>query len=279
MLRRSTLLFAAASPHAVLGVSETASKKELRAAFVALAKKYHPDVNPEGKEKFQQVQEAYVQARKGLGRAGASADAAAGPGTRAASEQAEEEDQRQEERRTDYGDAVRRRRQEAHGMIARLPAFMRPAAVAVRNALVSYFEAVAIVLVAGLVGFVYFVFVECVVSRAQRHYFQEVGALMGLQTARIQKYLTTGWTTQEKEIDRREKAMQRVMDSSISEEIKEMEEEDRALRAELLRRGLATTQLPAEAEEGGDAELVAAVEEQEQWPVLRKTPSSRSLGY
>ena len=276
MLRRSTLLFAAASPHAILGVSETASKKELRAAFVALAKKYHPDVNPEGKEKFQQVQEAYVQARKGIGRTAA----AAGPGTRAASEEAAEEEAKQEERmKGHYGEAVRRRRQEAHGMIARLPAFMRPTAVAIRNAVVSYVEVMVVVLVVSVVGFLYFVFVECVVSRAQRYYFQELGALLGVQTARLQKFLTTGWTEEEKAIDRREKALNRVIEDSHSEEVKEMEEEDSMLRAELVRRGLATERGAGAGVVGEAEELVAAAREQEQRPVLREARSSSSMDY
>jgi curved DNA-binding protein len=46
----------------VLGVSRTASEKEIKAAFRKLARKLHPDVNPgdkESEEKFKRVSEAY----------------------------------------------------------------------------------------------------------------------------------------------------------------------------------------------------------------------------
>ena len=46
----------------VLGVSKTASDSEIKSAFRKLAKKYHPDVckEPDGAEKFKEVQEAYA---------------------------------------------------------------------------------------------------------------------------------------------------------------------------------------------------------------------------
>ena len=43
--------------YGILGISKTASSKEIRASFFSLAKKYHPDLNKEQtnntKEKFQ----------------------------------------------------------------------------------------------------------------------------------------------------------------------------------------------------------------------------------
>ena len=47
----------------VLGVSKTADESELKKAYRALAKKYHPDANPGDKEaeaKFKEASEAYA---------------------------------------------------------------------------------------------------------------------------------------------------------------------------------------------------------------------------
>lgn len=48
--------------YAILGVSKTASAKEIRQAFRRLARQYHPDVNPNDKDaeaKFKEINEAY----------------------------------------------------------------------------------------------------------------------------------------------------------------------------------------------------------------------------
>ena len=43
----------------ILGVSENASDEEIKKQYRSLSKKYHPDVNPEGAEKFKDIAEAY----------------------------------------------------------------------------------------------------------------------------------------------------------------------------------------------------------------------------
>ena len=47
------------SPHAILGVSENASAREIRKAYCGLALRYHPDKNPSGAAKFREATDAY----------------------------------------------------------------------------------------------------------------------------------------------------------------------------------------------------------------------------
>lgn len=43
----------------ILEVEENASEEEIKRSFRSLSKKYHPDLNPEGSEKFKEINEAY----------------------------------------------------------------------------------------------------------------------------------------------------------------------------------------------------------------------------
>jgi hypothetical protein len=56
------------NPYDVLGISEDASKKEVRTRFRELALKYHPDItkDPLSAEKFIKVNQAYLQILKNL---------------------------------------------------------------------------------------------------------------------------------------------------------------------------------------------------------------------
>jgi molecular chaperone DnaJ len=43
----------------ILGVNENSSKDEIKSAYRQLSKKFHPDVNPDGEDKFKEIAEAY----------------------------------------------------------------------------------------------------------------------------------------------------------------------------------------------------------------------------
>ena len=61
-LRPAGILFMASDYYATLGVSQTATEKEVRAAYRRLARKLHPDVNPNDKaseSRFKEVNAAY----------------------------------------------------------------------------------------------------------------------------------------------------------------------------------------------------------------------------
>ena len=63
MIRRSRILFQ--DPFSVLGVSRTSSEKEIKDAYLKLAKKYHPDLNKNGEERFKAVKTAYEKILSG----------------------------------------------------------------------------------------------------------------------------------------------------------------------------------------------------------------------
>ena len=52
----------AKDPYKLLGVPKTASDAEIRKAYRALAKKYHPDVNkdPKSQERFKEISAAHT---------------------------------------------------------------------------------------------------------------------------------------------------------------------------------------------------------------------------
>lgn len=47
------------SLYEVLGVAPDASHREIRRAFLSLSRQFHPDVNPDGKARFQDISEAH----------------------------------------------------------------------------------------------------------------------------------------------------------------------------------------------------------------------------
>ena len=58
------------NPYDILGVERTASDDEIKKAYRALSRKYHPDANvgkpgeKEAEEKFKLIQQAYTQIMK-----------------------------------------------------------------------------------------------------------------------------------------------------------------------------------------------------------------------
>ena len=43
----------------ILEVEENASDEDIKKSYRSLSKKFHPDVNPDGAEKFKEISEAY----------------------------------------------------------------------------------------------------------------------------------------------------------------------------------------------------------------------------
>ena len=43
----------------ILEIEENATDEQIKKSYRTLSKKYHPDVNPEGTEKFKDIAEAY----------------------------------------------------------------------------------------------------------------------------------------------------------------------------------------------------------------------------
>lgn len=47
----------------ILGVSRNSDELEIKKAYRELARQYHPDVNPNGEERFKEINEAYETLR------------------------------------------------------------------------------------------------------------------------------------------------------------------------------------------------------------------------
>jgi len=43
----------------ILGVNKKSTKDDIKGAYRKLSKKYHPDINPQGSDKFKEIAEAY----------------------------------------------------------------------------------------------------------------------------------------------------------------------------------------------------------------------------
>lgn len=52
-------------PYQILGVTRTTSPDDIKKKYKSLVKQYHPDVNPQYKEKFEQIQWAYDTIKSG----------------------------------------------------------------------------------------------------------------------------------------------------------------------------------------------------------------------
>lgn len=52
-------------PYSILGVERGTNMNDIKRQYKALVKKYHPDVNPQYKQKFEQIQWAYDQIKSG----------------------------------------------------------------------------------------------------------------------------------------------------------------------------------------------------------------------
>ena len=48
------------NPYSVLGVEPTANDAEIRRAYLALARRFHPDANPGGDERMRAINEAWA---------------------------------------------------------------------------------------------------------------------------------------------------------------------------------------------------------------------------
>jgi DnaJ-class molecular chaperone len=68
------------SYYQVLGVSRKASEKDIQNAYYKLAAEYHPDVNPDGAEKFKEINKAYETLRNKEKRAEYDASLSGGGG-------------------------------------------------------------------------------------------------------------------------------------------------------------------------------------------------------